>query len=432
MIRLPDHIASRIAAGGTLKPGEIRRLHREFGERVGTLISASMENQNRLVRKLGPPPISDERPAVWLGTRRAAEQSTPHRVAAVRAGWIAGDVRRVIDVCSGIGGDAIAIARRGFELAAIDADPMMTSALEHNLIAATGSSAHRVVTGQVPMVDVAGDVLHVDPDRRDPDCRDGGADRRATDADYFSPTLVDIIAMSKNFRASIIQLAPATRIDPTSFDGVSPSIRVWTSVGREVKTQDWLLGDLTAFEHVTQRDGAVDDASDRIACVIGKAAAYFRGGTGGSCGKAEQIEPGMVMVDPDPAIRAAGLTEAFATAMNLRAIGGPAGFLIGPPDAQIDPPDAGTNQERLDRLAVTGRVIATGSVDDRRVRKMLRSNGVYAETIKVRGLSADPAKLRKRYGDRGKSDRNLEPATLWLSRVGGESNAVLTESNVIV
>ncbi len=120
-----------------------------------------------------------------------------------------------------------------------------------------------------------------------------------------------------------------------------------------------------------------------------------------------------MLVDPDAAIRAAGLTETFARMHACKILGSPSGFLTCDDSALITP--------SISPMVVTGTVIWSGSCDDRKLRKELRSRGVYPAIIKVRGTDHDPAMLAKRYRKCGD-----EPVTLWIGRTGSGVFAAIT------
>jgi hypothetical protein len=122
-----------------------------------------------------------------------------------------------------------------------------------------------------------------------------------------------------------------------------------------------------------------------------------------------------VLVDPNPAIRAAGLTEAFAIENGLKRLSDPSGFLARDVESTA-------GDEAMRSLSVSGTVSWWGTCDDRKLRKEFRALGVYPETIKVRGTDHDPAALFKRYRQCG--DR---PVTLWIGRYKKRVFAALTD-----
>jgi hypothetical protein len=126
----------------------------------------------------------------------------------------------------------------------------------------------------------------------------------------------------------------------------------------------------------------------------------------------DQPLPAEYLIDPDAAVRAAGLTEAFAANFGLHTIGGPSGFLTG----------SGANLEAVRELAIVGRVLWSGSADDRKLRSELRKCDARPNVVKVRGTQHDPAQLARRYRKCGQ-----QQTTLWLGRSRLRCYAALTE-----
>ena len=124
-------------------------------------------------------------------------------------------------------------------------------------------------------------------------------------------------------------------------------------------------------------------------------------------------KPLSVLIDPDPSIRAAGLTEAFAHQHGFKLLGPPSGFLTCE-DAKLITPTTAT-------MAVMGHVIWSGACDDRKLRREFRSRGFFPETVKVRGTDHDPAALARRYRKCGE-----HPVTLWIGRASDRVVAAIT------
>lgn len=107
-----------------------------------------------------------------LFTREALEQSSDPVVSAWRAqrltsGW---EQRSVWDLCAGVGGDAIAIARHGVEVTCVEQDEARAVLLRHNLDVA-GVTAD-VIVADAREVEIPSPArLHADPGRRRGDRR---------------------------------------------------------------------------------------------------------------------------------------------------------------------------------------------------------------------------------------------------------------------
>lgn len=89
----------------------------------------------------------------------------------------------VADLCCGIGGDAIALARAGIRVLAVDRDPVTAAVARENAEALGLTRLVEVREADVTEVDVSGcDAVFVDPARR-------GGRGRIFDPEAYSPPL---------------------------------------------------------------------------------------------------------------------------------------------------------------------------------------------------------------------------------------------------
>lgn len=313
----------------------------------------------------------------WSVTDRGLQQATPWQVADLKASWF-GDAL-VYDLCCGIGGDAIALARRG-PVVAVDRDGEIAGCARHNLAQVPGAVAE-VICGDVTALDLpAGASLHIDPDRR-------SLQGRTTSPQRYQPSWEQVSRLVSDAEAAVVKLAPAASIDGDS------SRRCWISLQGTVREQSLLWGDSIRRAALTHapRSAAILAADGRVT--------WFRPTIERSSPDIETTaEPARFLIDPDAAIRAAGLTTRFAAEFDLRWLDGPAGFLA-----------AQGVSNHLAQCAVSGEVIWWGTADDRKLRRELRARNAFPHTIKVRGTGHDPAALIKRYRRCGE-----QPVTLWI------------------
>ncbi len=395
-------------------------LRRDFGAETAERLITLVNLQPKARGKLGP--------GVWWVTDRAIRQATPFQVADVKAGLLLGDAdpgspKRVVDACCGIGGDTMALARRqrrrsdlGMILAA-DLDGELLEMLRRNLQSAEllgDKPADRLTFGRhdAASLDVDADtILHIDPDRRT-------GNRRASDPAFYSPDAETVRRMIGKAFSATVKLAPAADIDDWTGEAAlseKPMHRCWFSLRGEVREQTLFTGETAGRSNrqdarrsavIVDGDGRFDVFYDSADC---KTAA-----DAGQTSEAS-VEEGDWLCDPDAAIRAAGLTECFAERFELRAIGKPSGFLVGESDRRKDLAD-------LTRISVTAPIAWTGAADDRKLRKVLRDQGWFPQTIKVRGTDHDPATLFRRYRRCGD-----KPVTLWIGRGRRRVFAAITE-----
>ncbi|KAA1261644.1 hypothetical protein LF1_41990 [Rubripirellula obstinata] len=370
-------------------------LRTRFGDTLAGLIVESASLQTKARRKFGDIPASEH--AVWWATRRSLQQATPWQVAKLKAGWFG--QADVLDLCCAIGGDSIALAARGGAMTAVDRDPVLVAMAGANLAtslpkAVWQTQCQDVVGFQIPK----GTAVHIDPDRRSDD------KHRGTRAESFSPSWDEVVPIIDQSDSAIVKLAPATELDWQPSD--RPSHRCWIALQGTVREQALLVGD-----------------SVKMAGLVDQQKSAFRMAADGSWHRfapknaidnqvAANDHPGTWLIDPVSSVRAAGLTESFAATHSLGTLGGLSGFLTSSDD---DLPD------EVSAMATTGRIVWTGSANDRKLRRELRSHGWFPETVKCRGADRDPAEVFRRYRDCGDV-----PVTLWLGRIGKKVYAAIS------
>src|SRR5262249_54082430 len=132
-----------------------------------------------------------------LFDRVALEQSTDELVAAYKATRFA-NLPRVVDLCCGIGGDAIALAA-GRELICLDWSATRLAMTRHNV----GAHGLNIIAqqGDAAFDRPEGDAVHIDPDRR----VDGG---RKHAIEEGSPTGEELTRIVAHYGAAAIKLSP--------------------------------------------------------------------------------------------------------------------------------------------------------------------------------------------------------------------------------
>jgi hypothetical protein len=364
------------------------------GEELAAMVLATAELNDKAHAKFGD--------GVWWCTRRSLSQATPYQVANLKARWIQSG-RPVFDLCSGIGGDTIAIARsldhRDSLVTAVDRDPIMAAMVSENLrLNMTGAtSSYSVLCDEIQNLEIAANaMIHLDPDRRDE------AGRKTRPEDY-SPAWNLVERMVDRCDAAIIKLAPAAEIP----DRMGRH-RIWISLAGSVREQTLLMNQSVQLASLDLGVSLNDSGRSAIAVNRDGTVSIYSGDLlDNACERSDQ--PIGYMVDPDAAVRASGLTESFARQHGLKLLGGPAGFLTGENAIEND-------------LAICEPVIWTGSCDDRRLRKKLRSMNCFPWRVKTRGVSQNPNELENRYRQCGE-----KPVTLWIGKGSKRQYAVMTE-----
>ena len=368
-------------------PAKIKSLQRQFGNDLSRDLLTAASLQRKAREKFGV--------GTWWVTEKSLQQATPWQVARVKSQWFT-DLS-VYDLCNGIGGDTLQLAGRG-PVVGIDSDRRLVSMAAANLGA---RSTAAVVCADVRLYPISpAAAIHIDPDRRS----DG---RRSSRPESYSPSWSEVCELVGKSPAALIKLAPAASLDRSN---LPENHCVFISLRGSVREQSLLLGNVR--ENFLAIHGLPADLG-QSALIVDRDGhqTVFAPSVPSDIPADIDDSPGEFMIDPDAAIRAAGLTDAFAIQYGLSTLGGPAGFLT-----------LATNAPPPKELAITERVLWIGSSDDRQLRRELRLRDFYPQRIKSRGVEFDPARLQKRLRNCGE-----QPITLWIGRNGPRQYAVITD-----
>ena len=145
--------------------------------------------------------------SMWLDPV-GVEQATSEAVARHKAGrFPPGSV--VVDLCSGVGGDALAIAERAGGVIAVDRDPGMARRLSWNARVHLVGKKLLPVVGSAEGFPIPGSALvHIDPDRR---ARPGR--QRALHLEDYVPGPDELAAFTGKISGGAIKLGPASDFD---------------------------------------------------------------------------------------------------------------------------------------------------------------------------------------------------------------------------
>ncbi|KQQ10286.1 class I SAM-dependent methyltransferase [Rathayibacter sp. Leaf296] len=322
-----------------------------------------------------------------LFTDAGLEQATRLRVAALHAGrFAAAGTRRVADLGSGIGGDALALAAIDLEVTAVDADEITATLASFNL--APFPSA-RAVHADAESFDLDGyDAVYLDPARRTAGHRET---RRLDDPDDYSPSLDFAFGLAERLPVGV-KVGPGFDRERIPADAEAQ----WVSVeGDLVETGLW-FGSLA-------RPGV-----RRSALLLGAHGAAEL--TADSDADDEEVgELGAYVHEPDGSAIRARLLGELARSSSSRMLSPGIAYLTG------DEPSASPFLRSF-------RVLAELPLDERTLAKELRGRGIGVLEIKKRGVDVDPARFRKKLGLSGRGS-----AVLILTRVQGRHRALLAE-----
>ncbi len=402
-----DSSPERAGARGQNDPGvddEFRVLTTEEGRRL----LAEVEGMRSIrpadlarLRKLAAPGVVAAAVRLSMARRKAAEkfgrgdrmwveatgveQSTAEPVARHKAARF-GPCPLVVDLCAGIGGDAIAMAATSRVLA-VDLDPGMCRRILWNAtvydvgdrILAVRARAERFA---IPRGGV-GPSRPGSPGRPRPSRpRDRGLHAR--------PVVVGVDRPERARRGD--QAQPGRRLCAT-FPGSGYEIELISLRGECKEATVWFGEPASCLRRATRLPEGVT-WTDRDA---------------GAPGFAEVSPLSSWIYDPDPSLIRAGLLDGFARAHGLSRIADGVDYLTGPD--RVETPF-------LAAFAVRD----VSSMDPKHLRRMIERHRVGTLEIKVRGADVSPEALRARLKPRGE-----ESATLLI--VGGASptRAVLAQ-----
>jgi hypothetical protein len=326
-------------------------------------------------------------------TRRALEQATDEVVAAYKAGRFPPH-GRVVDLCCGIGGDLIALARRG-ETLGVDRDPIMTILAEANCCATQDGQGGPDDSARPPVVQSrdAEDVdvgqcaaWHIDPDRRP-------AGRRTTRVDFHEPGPAAIQRLLARNPSAAVKLAPAAHMPDA-----------WT----ERAELEWISRDGECRQLVAWFGELAPHAGQRRATLLRRSTLEAVSIVG------MPVEPpplstsvSRYLFEPDAAALAAKLDGLLAARHGLQAIA---------PDVAYWTADRVVDEPALAAFEV--REVLPLRI--KRLKALLRERGIGRLEIKKRGLDVSPDELRGQLDLAGS-----EAATLLLTRIDGHATAIL-------
>ncbi|WP_458245234.1 class I SAM-dependent methyltransferase [Streptomyces sp. MAI_2237] len=356
---------------GTAPADELAVATRLRREHPADLVSAAL-GQARL-RQRAAAKFGAEDAGRMFFTPNGVEQSTRASVAAYRAGRLrALGVTSLADLCCGIGGDAIALARAGIRVLAVDRDPVTAAAARANAEALGLADLIEVREADVTEVDTAGwDAVFVDPARR-------GGRGRIFDPEAYSPPLSWAVEAARTAPHAALKVAPGIPHEAVPADAEAE----WISDGGDVKEAVLWFG--TA-------PGAV-----RATLLPGPRTLLGRG-----LPDPEVRSVGRYLYEPDGAAIRAHLVAEVAEEVG--------GGLIDPTIAYV------TSDERHESPYATAYEITDRlPFNVKKLKALLRERGVGTLTVKKRGSAVEPEELRKKVKPSGP-----HAATVFLTRVAG-------------
>lgn len=316
--------------------------------------------------------------AMWFD-RAGLEQATGEPVARHKAKRFAARTAPVVDLCCGIGADAIALAADG-PVTAVDLRAGACLVTEWN--AEVYGVAERVQTqvADAMTCGVESWLVHLDPDRRP-----GG--QRSLRLEDHQPSLEFQQSLTTTAEGGGIKLSPAS-----NFGGKFPGCEIeLVSLDGECKEAVVWFG---ALRSETEWRATVLPAGDSLAGDPWMA-------------RADVTPLGGYLYDPDPAVVRAGLVDVLAEQESLR---------------RLDPAEEYLTSDEPSFTPFTQcfEVVADLPNNDREIRAWFRAADCGQVEIKCRRIPISAEKVRRQLSLAG-----TQPLVLVFARIGGRARAVI-------
>ncbi|MFF4785477.1 methyltransferase domain-containing protein [Streptomyces griseorubiginosus] len=370
----PEGRALLDSVRGTAPADELAVATRLRREHPAELVSAALGQarlRQRAVAKFGA-----EDAGRMFFTPNGVEQSTRASVATYRAErFRAMGVTSVADLCCGIGGDAIALARAGIRVLAVDRDPLTAAVARANADALGLAELIEVREADVTEVDTtAYDAVFVDPARRS--TKRG----RIFDPEAYSPPLSWAVRAALGAPHAALKVAPGIPHEAVPEEAEAE----WISDGGDVKEAVLWFGGTP---------GAV-----RATLLPGPRTLLGRG-----LPDPEVRSVGRYLYEPDGAVIRAHLVAEAAEELD--------GGLIDPTIAYVS----------ADALRATPYATAYEITDQlpfnvKKLKALLREREVGILTVKKRGSAVEPEELRRKALPK---PQGTNAVTVFLTRVAG-------------
>ncbi|WP_369276290.1 methyltransferase domain-containing protein [Streptomyces sp. R11] len=306
-------------------------------------------------------------------TPNGVEQSTRASVAAYRADRMKElGVSSVADLCCGIGGDAIALARAGIRVLAVDRDPVTAAVARANAEVLGLTRLVEVREADVTEVDVSGyGAVFVDPARR-------GGRGRIFDPEAYSPPLSWAVETARKAPRAALKIAPGIPHEAIPADAEAE----WISDGGDVKEAVLWFG--------------TDPGAVRATLLPGPRSLLSRG-----LPDPEVRSVGRYLYEPDGAAIRAHLVAEVAQQLDGGLIDATIAYVTAD---ELRPTPYAAAYEITDRLPF----------NVKKLKALLREREVGILTVKKRGSAVEPEELRKKVKPQGPN-----AATVFLTRVAG-------------
>jgi SAM-dependent methyltransferase len=314
-------------------------------------------------------------------TPNGVEQSTRTTVATHRARRLRSlGVRSVADLCSGIGGDANALARAGIRVLAVDRDPLTAAVARANAEELGLADLIEVREADVTEIDTAAyDAVFVDPARR-------GGRGRIFDPEAYSPPLSWAVATALKAPLAALKIAPGIPHEAVPAEAEAE----WISDAGDVKEAVLWFGTEPGLVRATLLPGP-------------------RELRGRGLPDPAVREVGRYLYEPDGAVIRAHLVAEVAEEVGGGLVDETIAYITAD---ELRPTPYASAYEITDRLPF----------NVKKLKALLRERGVGVLTVKKRGSAVEPEELRKKALPKSHGPHS---ATVFLTRVAGAPTMLL-------
>ncbi|MFG2882283.1 methyltransferase domain-containing protein [Streptomyces sp. NPDC048297] len=306
-------------------------------------------------------------------TPNGVEQSTRASVAAYRAARMKDlGVTSVADLCCGIGGDAIELARAGIRVLAVDRDPLTAAVARANAETLGLDGLIEVREADVTEVGTAGyDAVFVDPARR-------GGRGRVFDPEAYSPPLSWAVATALAAPRAALKIAPGIPHEAIPAEAEAE----WISDGGDVKEAVLWFGTEPGLVRATLLPGP--------RTLLGRGLPD------------PEVRPvGRYLYEPDGAAIRAHLVAEVAEQVGGGLLDATIAYVT---SDELRPTPYASAYEITDHLPF----------NVKKLKALLREREVGTLTVKKRGSAVEPEELRRKVKPQGPAS-----ATVFLTRVAG-------------
>ncbi|MGW3032683.1 class I SAM-dependent methyltransferase [Streptomyces sp. NPDC001178] len=362
---------------GTAPADELAVATRLRRDHPAELVSAAL-GQARLRQRAAAKFGAEDAERMFF-TPNGVEQSTRASVATYRAERLkALGVTSLADLCCGIGGDAIALARAGIRVLAVDRDPATAAVARANADELGLAGLIEVREADVTEVETSGyDAVFVDPARR-------GGRGRIFDPEAYSPPLSWAVEAARKAPRAALKIAPGIPHEAIPSEAEAE----WISDGGDVKEAVLWFG--------------TDPGAVRATLLPGPRTLLGKGLPD------PQVRPvGRYLYEPDGAVIRAHLVAEVAEQLDGGLVDATIAYITAD---ELRPTPYATAYEITDQLPF----------NVKKLKALLRERGVGTLTVKKRGSAVEPEELRRKVKPQGPGS-----ATVFLTRVAGAPTMLL-------